>query len=102
MLLYSGWRPIVRDYLVNASMVFFTALGRAGDRGARSPSYRHVTRMAAIPVTTSVRPTARTPYGFSSYLRSLGVAASQSIGRPTVTAMRAPDTKLASSDASMT
>jgi hypothetical protein len=65
-------------------------------------SHQRVSCTAAIPVTTSVRPTARAPHGFSSYLRSLGVAASQSIGRPPVTATRAPDTKLASSDASRT
>jgi hypothetical protein len=65
-------------------------------------SHRRVSRTAAIRVTTSVRPTARAPHGFSSYLRSLGVAASQSIGRPPVTATRAPDTKLASSEASRT
>jgi hypothetical protein len=65
-------------------------------------SHRRVSRTAAIPVTTSVRHTARAPHGFSSYLRLLDTAASQSIGRPPVTATRAPDTKLASSDASRT
>jgi hypothetical protein len=69
---------------------------------AKRTSHRRVSRTAAIPVTTSVRRNARAPHGFSSYLRSLGVPASQSIGRPPVTAIRAPDTKLASSDASKT
>lgn len=69
---------------------------------ANRTSHRRVCRTAAIPVTTSVRRIARAPHGFSSFLRSLGVPASQSIGRPPVTATRAPDTKLASSDASMT
>ena len=46
--------------------------------------------------------TARAPQGFSSYLRLLDTVASQSIGRPPVTGTRAPDTKLASSDASRT
>ena len=65
-------------------------------------AHRRVSRTAAMPVTTSVRRNARAPHGFSSYLRSLGRPARQSIGRPPVTATRAPDTKLASSDASMT
>src|SRR4029079_19546511 len=56
-------------------------------------SHRRVSRTAAIRVTTSVRPTARAPHGFSSYLRSLGVAASQSIGRPPGTATRPPGTQ---------
>ena len=63
---------------------------------------RRVSRTVAIRVTTSVRPTARAPHGFSSYPRLLDTVASQSIGRPPVTATRAPDTKLASSDASRT
>jgi hypothetical protein len=69
---------------------------------ANRTAHRRVTRTVAMPVTTSVRHTARAPQGSSSYLLLLDTAASQSIGRPPVTGTRAPDTKLASSDASRT
>ena len=67
-LALGGWPPIVTG-----------EDARLARRAARTGHLR-ISRTGSIPVVTSVRRRARAPRGFSSYLRSLGSAATAGLG----------------------